>query len=40
VPEKLNREAKSLIERLAELETESVRPALDELVERGMTSDG
>lgn len=40
VPERLNREAKSLIEQLAALETESVRPALDELVERGMTSDG
>ncbi|HEU4867113.1 MAG TPA: DnaJ C-terminal domain-containing protein [Actinomycetota bacterium] len=40
VPERLNREAKSLIEQLAALETESVRPALDELIERGMTSDG
>lgn len=40
VPEKLNREAKSLIEQLAALETQSVRPVLDEMIERGKTSDG
>ena len=40
VPEKLNREAKSLIERLAELDTESPRAALDEMIEGRRTSDG
>lgn len=40
VPEKLNREARSLIERLAELETESPRAAIEALIEGGGTSDG
>ncbi|CAN5898975.1 DnaJ C-terminal domain-containing protein [soil metagenome] len=40
VPEKLNREAKSLIERLAELDTESPRGALDQMIEGGRKSDG
>lgn len=38
VPEKLNREAKNLIERLAELDDHSPRAALDELIEGGKTS--
>jgi molecular chaperone DnaJ len=40
VPEKLNREVKSLIERLAELDTQSPRAVLDQMVEGGKTSDG
>ncbi|HVL52438.1 MAG TPA: DnaJ C-terminal domain-containing protein, partial [Actinomycetota bacterium] len=40
VPEKLNREAKNLIERLAELDTQSPRAALNDLIEGGRRSDG
>ncbi|HEX2054617.1 MAG TPA: DnaJ C-terminal domain-containing protein [Actinomycetota bacterium] len=40
VPERLNREAKNLIERLAELEPQSPRAALEELIEGGKASNG
>ncbi len=40
VPEKLNREARNLIERLAELDNQSPRAALQDLIEGGKRSDG
>lgn len=40
VPEKLNREARNLIERLAELDNQSPRAALNDLIEGGKRSDG
>lgn len=40
VPEKLNREAKNLIERLAELDDRSPRAALEDLIEGGRGSNG
>lgn len=40
VPEKLSREARDLVERLAELQPESPRAALDELVEGGRSTNG
>lgn len=40
VPERLSREARNLIEKLAELDTESPRAAIEELIEGGRASDG
>lgn len=40
VPDKLNREARGLVERLSEIQTESVRPAVDELLRGGGNGDG
>ena len=40
VPEKLNREARNLVEKLAELDNSTPRAALDELITGGRDSDG
>lgn len=40
VPQKLNREARNLVEKLAELDNSSPRAALDELITGGQDSDG